>query len=222
MKTHYQAYLFDLDGTLVDTAPDLGEALNVSLRETGVPGVTADQARQWIGRGARYSLIQALEYFELVLEQTAVDALLEKFLNYYAEHIADLSTPYDGVVYTLGALHDAGTKLAVVTNKPTRFTVPLLSALALDGYFSSVVCGDTAAQPKPAADPILLCLSELTVPADQALMVGDSSVDVEAAKAAGVDVACFSGGYNHGIDVYSLKPNLVFDDMREILSASPV
>ena len=222
MKTHYQAYLFDLDGTLVDTAPDLGEALNVSLREAGVPGVTADQARQWIGRGARYSLIQALEYFELVLEQTAVDALLEKFLNYYAEHIADLSTPYDGVVDTLGALQDAGTKLAVVTNKPTRFTVPLLSSLALDGYFSSVVCGDTAAQPKPAADPILLCLSELTVPADQALMVGDSSVDVEAAKAAGVDVACFSGGYNHRIDVYSLKPNLVFDDMREILSASPV
>ena len=108
----------------------------------------------------------------------------------------------------------------MVTNKPERFTLPLLAALSLDGYFESVISGDTAPQPKPAADPVLLCLKELNVTAEQALMIGDSSADVGAAKAAKVDVACFRSGYNHGIDVQSLEPDFVFDHMREILSAS--
>ncbi|HBX00766.1 MAG TPA: phosphoglycolate phosphatase, partial [Gammaproteobacteria bacterium] len=220
MLRHYDAYLFDLDGTLVDTAPDLGQALNASLRDAGFPGVTTDQARQWIGFGARYSLTQAIEHHQLALTESATDQLLEGFLNFYAAHVADASTPYDSVIDTLDVLHDAGAKLAVVTNKPARFTVPLLSALSLDGYFESVISGDTATQPKPAADPILLCLDELNVGIDQALMVGDSLADVGAAKAAGVDVACFRHGYNHGMDVRAMEPNFVFDRLCEILPIS--
>jgi len=220
MLRRYDAYLFDLDGTLVDTAPDLGRALNISLLEAGFPGVTVDQARQWIGFGARYSITQAVQYHRLRLTEPETDALFERFLSYYEAHVADSSTPYESVIDTLDALHDAGAKLAVVTNKPERFTLPLLAALSLDGYFESVISGDTAPQPKPAADPVLLCLKELNVTAEQALMIGDSSADVGAAKAAKVDVACFRSGYNHGIDVQSLEPDFVFDHMREILSAS--
>jgi phosphoglycolate phosphatase len=117
----------------------------------------------------------------------------------------------------LDILHKSGKKLAVVTNKPTRFTLPLLSALSLDGYFQSVVCGDTAALPKPAPDPILLCLQHLGVTASCSLMVGDSITDVDAAKAAQLDVACYRDGYNHGIDVVTLEPTMVFDRMNEIL-----
>ena len=152
----YDAYLFDLDGTLVDTAPDLGGALNASLRNAGLPGITEAQARMWIGHGAKFSLTQALDHHNLNLDPAAVDALLDNFLNHYENHVAELSTLYAGVVDTLDALRQSGSKLAVVTNKPTRFTLPLLSELALDGYFQSVVCGDTAALPKPAPDPILL------------------------------------------------------------------
>ena len=216
----YDAYLFDLDGTLVDTAPDLGGALNASLRNAGLPGITEAQARMWIGHGAKFSLTQALDHHNLNLDPAAVDALLDKFLNHYENHVAELSTLYAGVVDTLDALRQSGSKLAVVTNKPTRFTLPLLSGLALDGYFQSVVCGDTAALPKPAPDPILLCLKQLGATASCSLMVGDSVTDVDAAKAAQLDVACYRDGYNHGIDVVTLKPTLVFDRMDEILPTS--
>ena len=144
MLRRYDAYLFDLDGTLVDTAPDLGRALNISLLEAGFPGVTVDQARQWIGFGARYSITQAVQYHRLRLTEPETDALFERFLSYYEAHVADSSTPYESVIDTLDALHDAGAKLAVVTNKPERFTLPLLAALSLDGYFESVISGDTA------------------------------------------------------------------------------
>lgn len=216
----YDAYLFDLDGTLVDTAPDLGGALNASLRNAGLPGITEAQARMWIGHGAKFSLTQALDHHNLNLDPAAVDALLDNFLNHYENHVAELSTLYAGVVDTLDALRQSGSKLAVVTNKPTRFTLPLLSGLALDGYFQSVVCGDTAALPKPAPDPILLCLKQLGATASCSLMVGDSVTDVDAAKAAQLDVACYRDGYNHGIDVVTLKPTLVFDRMDEILPTS--
>ena len=216
----YDAYLFDLDGTLVDTAPDLGGALNASLRNAGLPGITEAQARMWIGHGAKFSLTQALDHHNLNLDPAAVDALLDNFLNHYENHVAELSTLYAGVIDTLDALRQSGSKLAVVTNKPTRFTLPLLSELALDGYFQSVVCGDTAALPKPAPDPILLCLKQLGATASCSLMVGDSVTDVDAAKAAQLDVACYRDGYNHGIDVVTLKPTLVFDRMDEILPTS--
>ena len=113
----YKAYLFDLDGTLVDTAPDLGGALDASLRAAGLPGVTTEQARKWIGLGARFSLTQALQHYGIELDDTAVDQLLKEFLDHYEAHIADTSTPYEGVIDTLDQLTDAGIPLAVVTNK---------------------------------------------------------------------------------------------------------
>ena len=148
-----------------------------------------------------------------------MEALLENFLDYYAAHVTEGSTIYPGVIDTLDRLDDEGRKLAVVTNKPVRFVLPLLQAMSLDGYFASVICGDTAAAPKPAPDPIDLCLNQLSVATAGALMVGDSITDVEAAKAAGVDVACFRHGYNHGIDVQTLGATFLFNRMDQILPA---
>lgn len=213
----YRAYLFDLDGTLVDTAPDLGQALNASLQSAGYPSVTTAQARNWIGHGAKFSLTQALAHHNVVLEPAVVETLLENFLDHYADHVAEESTVYAGVIDTLDLLSNEGRKLAVVTNKPNRFVSPLLEAMSLDGYFASVICGDTAAAPKPAPDPIDLCLDQLNVATVDALMVGDSQTDVDAAKAAGVDVACFRHGYNHGVDVESLNATYLFDRMDQIL-----
>ena len=127
MLRHYDAYLFDLDGTLVDTAPDLGQALSASLRDAGFPGVTTDQARQWIGFGARHSLTQAIEHHQLALTESATEGLLEGFLSFYGT-CRRCSTPYDSVIDTLDVLYDAGAKLAVVTNKPSRCT-PTISAV---------------------------------------------------------------------------------------------
>jgi len=213
----YAAYMFDLDGTLVDTAPDLGQALNASLQGAGYSGVTTALARNWIGHGAKFSLTQALAHHDLVLPDETVNALLENFLDYYADHVADQSTVYEGVIDTLDHLHSQGTPLAVVTNKPSRFTLPLLESMSLAGYFQSVVCGDTAAAPKPAPDPINLCLDQFSVAPNRVLMVGDSVTDVEAAKAAGVDVACFRHGYNHGVDVQTLNATFLFDRIDQIL-----
>ena len=215
----YRAYLFDLDGTLVDTAPDLGQALNASLQNAGYPGVTTAQARNWIGHGAKFSLTQALAHHDLELQPAMVETLLQYFLDYYADHVAEESTIYPGVIDALDHLVDQDRRLAVVTNKPTRFVLPLLEAMSLDGYFASVVCGDTAAAPKPAPDPIDLCLQQLRVAQVDTLMVGDSTTDVEAAKAAGVDVACFRYGYNHGVDVETLDATYLFDQMDQILPA---
>jgi phosphoglycolate phosphatase len=119
-----------------------------AFAQLGCPGSPQSKARNWIGLGARFSLTQALQHYGIELDDTAVDQLLKEFLDHYEAHIADTSTPYEGVIDTLDQLTDAGIPLAVVTNKPARFTLPLLSAMSLDGYFAAVISGDTAPRPQ--------------------------------------------------------------------------
>ncbi len=214
-QREYAAYLFDLDGTLVDTAPDINAALNHTLRPLGVSPISVDATRHWVGHGARALLEQALADLEVAHDIASLHAA---FLQRYAANIAVLSTPYPTVEATLTVLKQRGAKLAVVTNKVTDLTERLLYAIELRDYFDFVVCGDTAANPKPAADPVALCLKQFAITADQALFVGDSETDVTAAKAAGVDVVCVRDGYNHGIDVTTLDPNGVIDRFDELLT----
>ena len=154
MKNQYDAYLFDLDGTLVDSAPDICAALNYSLQQASLPVVSLNLVRHWIGHGSRTLVHQALLHQQLRPEDQLIDKLLGPFLSYYREHIADHSQLYPNTMETLLALKQRGARLAIVTNKLTELSLPLLTALNLEANFDLIVCGDTTAHPKPAPDPI--------------------------------------------------------------------
>ena len=217
MTREYDAYLFDLDGTLVDSAPDIGAALNHCLKHASLPTVSADLVRHWIGHGSRTLVRQALLHHNMEPKDELLDQLLGPFLDYYTQHIADLSQAYPNTLDTLVELKRRGASLAIVTNKLTELSVPLLEALDLKVHFDLIVCGDTTANPKPAADPIEHCLSFFQLAPERVLMIGDSDADVGAAKAAKVDVVCMRDGYNHGVDVATLNPTRVIDDLQELL-----
>ena len=216
-EARYRAYLFDLDGTLVDSVPDIDQALNHALATADLPPVAESLTRHWIGHGSRTLIQQALQHHQQPADTTAIDQLIGPFLSHYKANIAVHSKIYPQVRETLSTLQQAGNKLAVVTNKLTELSEPLLKDIGLYDFFDLIVCGDTADQPKPAADPIVLCLKHFDLTPAQVLMVGDSETDVLAAKAANVDVACVRDGYNHGVDVTTLDPDFVITSFAELL-----
>ncbi len=219
----YDGYLFDLDGTLVDTAPDISAALNHALQRHGYSGFDEALARHWVGHGARVLIQQALQNQQApdnaadANTEANTEALLADFIGYYEEHIADYSKPYPGVIDTLTQLNKRGAKLAIVTNKHTALSKRVLDALELTRYFQSIVCGDSTDNPKPAADPALLACTELSVPVTRALFVGDSATDVDCARAAGCDVVCVPDGYNHGIAASELGADAVIESLQDLV-----
>jgi len=212
----YRAYLFDLDGTLVDTAPDIHNALNHALRERGYPEIEESLTRHFIGHGGRALIRAALAHHRL--PETQAETMLEAFLDYYANHIADHSQPYPTVISTLEALQAKGAQLGIVTNKNSRLTGLLVDALNLRQLFGSIISGDTAARPKPAADPVHMALTELGVVPEQALFVGDSTTDVEAARAAGTAVVCVRYGYSQGVPADALGADATIGFFEALLA----
>ena len=144
---YFEGYLFDLDGTLVDTAPDLGLALNEALNQNGFPIISDEIVRDCVGRGARAMLKQAIAQIQRNLADEKFEETLSLFLDSYKKNLVINSTPYDGVSETLKILLNSGALLAVVTNKLTEFTLPILKKLDLLRYFQTVICGDTASEP---------------------------------------------------------------------------
>ncbi len=213
----YAAYLFDLDGTLIDTAPDLHAALTHTLTTAGYKPCTEAMTRHWIGHGARAMIREALVFQNCTAVEDEVERLFQPFLDYYAAHPTTHSKLYPGVVSTLTALQLRGAHLAVVTNKIEQLTHPILTNLELDQFFSSVIGGDTATHPKPDAAPVQLAMDELGVGTDETLFVGDSETDVLAANAAGIPVVCVRDGYNHGVDVATLSLDGVIDSFADLL-----
>ena len=216
----FPGYLFDLDGTLVDTAPDIAAAVNHGLQRFGRRPASPALVRHWVGYGARACLEQALA--EQVTEGDApdaatVDAMLACCLERYRARIADQSAPYPGAVEALLALSGRGAKLAVVTNKRLHLTQALLEALQLAPLFHAVIGGDSAAKPKPAADPILMACEQLGLRPAEALFVGDSPTDVGSARAAGCAIVCVSYGYSHGIAPEQLGADAVVDSLEALV-----
>lgn len=212
----FDAYLFDLDGTLVDTAPDINAALNHCLTEAGLAEVDEALTRHWVGHGSRVLLAQALQHHHV--SEIDIESLLEPFLAFYSANLSTHSVIYPGVTDTLQTLRDRGASLAVVTNKLTQLSEPLLEGIGLAPMFGLIVCGDTAAAPKPDPAPVQLCLDHFGVTADATLFVGDSETDVNAARAAGTPVVCVRDGYNHGVDVTRLPVDGVIDHFSELLA----
>ena len=214
----YQAYLFDLDGTLVDTAPDLSTALNYALRKSGHPGVNEAETRQWVGHGAQVMIEQALKH---VRRSDTKDDLLERihrlFLDHYAAHIADKSIAYPNALKTLQTLRSGGSKLGVVTNKAIHLTRILLEQMDLEQYFNVIVGGDSLQVRKPGPEPALYACNELDTVTSETLFVGDSATDIGCARAAGCDVVCVRDGYNHGANLEELGADSIIDSLADLL-----
>ncbi len=210
-------YCFDLDGTLVDTAPDLHAALNHALAAHELPPVEESLARRFIGHGALVMIERAIDHH--AQRRNDLQPLLDTFLDYYGKNICVHSRPYPTVEDTLRHLRSRGAKLAVVTNKRKFFADRLLDALEWAEYFDVVIGGDTAAAPKPAADPVLLASELLAVPMQELLFIGDSATDVGAARAARIPVVCVRDGYNEGTLAENLGADAVIDQFAELVPA---
>lgn len=208
-------YCFDLDGTLVDTAPDLHAALNHALQLHSLPPVEESLARRFIGHGALAMIERAIEHHAQTRNDT--QPLLDAFLTHYGDNICVHSRPYPTVEETLRQLRGRGAKLAVVTNKRKWFADQLLEALGWGDHFDVVVGGDSADRPKPAADPVFLASSLLEVPVQELLFIGDSATDVGAARAAGIPVVCVRDGYNEGTPAEHLGADAVIDRFAELV-----
>ncbi|MDE0191377.1 MAG: phosphoglycolate phosphatase [Gammaproteobacteria bacterium] len=212
----YAAYLFDLDGTLVDTAPDLSRALNHTLAREGLREVDESLTRHWVGHGVRAMLGAAFEHLGVRAEANELDRHQAALVDHYAAHIARYSLPYPTVVETLTALA-ARAPLAVVTNKPTHLSNRLLDALDLARYFEVVVGRGSTANFKPHPEPALYACDQLGAAIEHALFVGDSETDVLCARAAGCDIVLYRHGYNHGKDPEHLGADRVIDSFDALV-----
>ena len=186
---------FDLDGTLVDSAPDLVKALNQVLGEQGLTPLPYETARSMVGRGAKWLIEQGYAATGLPLSPDNSPALVERFIAVYRARIADESRAFPGVPEALEALAHAGSELVVCTNKRTDMAIALLDALDLSRHFTAIVGADAAPAAKPDARHLLYAIDQVGGDAAHALMVGDSITDVSAAKNAGVPVVVTSFGY---------------------------
>lgn len=210
--------MFDLDGTLVDSVPDLAAAVDRVLVQLGRAPAGRERVRLWVGNGARVLVRRALAGgldHDGVDEALAAEAL-ELFMAAYADNHV-LTDVYPGVVETLDHLRAAGVALALITNKPARFLPELLADKGLDGYFQWLVGGDTLPQQKPDPAALFWVMAQAGVSAGEALFVGDSRNDVRAARAANVTCVALSYGYNHGEPIALENPAMVVDDLRQLL-----
>lgn len=209
--------MFDLDGTLVDTVPDIFVALNAALADLRLPPVSIEQTRGWVGNGARTLCGRAIARDEQdTADPAQAGVLLERFLLRYAERVCHSSRVYSGARECLQWLHAQGCVLACVTNKPLEHARELLQALELQGFFSLVLGGDSLPERKPDAMPLLECLRHFDVDAANALMVGDSMNDIAAARSAGIESICVTYGYNQGRDVHALGATRVIESLAEL------
>ncbi|NTV94111.1 MAG: phosphoglycolate phosphatase [Thiobacillus sp.] len=192
-----RAVLFDLDGTLVDTAPDLGEALNHMLVRRGRPPLPAAAIRAQASHGSQ-GLIRLA--FGVAEQDTAFPELRQEFLVHYAAHLADRSTLFPGMASLLDTFENRGIAWGVVTNKPARYTEPLLEKLDLLHRAACVVSGDTCTRPKPDPEPMQYASRIVAVAPEQCLYVGDAERDVQAARAVGMPVMVALYGYLSEID----------------------
>ena len=209
--------LIDVDGTLVDSVPDLAYCVDEMMKQLDMPVHGEAKVREWVGNG-----VERLTRRALIgqLDGEPDDALFEKgypiFMDLYAENTSKRSTLYPGVAEGLAYLESSGIKLGCVTNKAAQFTIPLLKDLGIHDKFEIVISGDTLAKKKPDPMPLLHGAEFFKVKPENAMMLGDSVSDVKASRAAGFQIVCMSYGYNHGVDIRESSPDAVIDSMVEL------
>jgi phosphoglycolate phosphatase len=212
--SRFDAAIVDLDGTLVDTLGDFVVALNLMLRDLGQAAVDAAAVETMVGKGSEHLIASVLRHLG------AADALYgrawERYQHHYLAINGQHSAVYEGVAAGLAALRERGLRLACLTNKPTAFALPLLAAKGLDGHFEQVFGGDAFERKKPDPLPLLKTCEALGTAPARTLMVGDSSNDARAARAAGCPVVLVSYGYNHGEPVRGVDADGFVDSLLEL------
>ncbi len=209
--------LIDVDGTLVDSVPDLAWCVDAMMRELGLPERGEARVRHWVGNGVERLVKRALvNELDGEPDEEQYNKALPIFQDLYSENTSKRSCLYDGVLEALDFLKTTGVRIGCVTNKASRFTLPILKDLGIADYFEIVICGDMVERKKPDPMPLLQAAEQLNTAAEASLMLGDSMSDVKAARAANFGIICMSYGYNHGEDIRDYHPDAVVDSMAEI------
>jgi phosphoglycolate phosphatase len=212
--------IFDLDGTLIDSALDLGLSINLMLKKFHKEPFDEEQIHHWVGNGALMLVqrsLSASREIDPTLDPTIVEEALECFLDIYQENLARATVPYEGVIDTLQQLKQRGYTLALVTNKPYRFVDPLLERLGLDNLFEMILGGDSLSKKKPDPMPLLHVANAFETLPSQTLMVGDSKNDILASHRANMECVGVTYGYNYGEDIDTYNPTVTIDSFSELL-----
>ncbi len=220
--TNKKLLLFDLDGTLIDSAPDLALAVNHTLKSLNRPIFDEDIIRSWVGNGAQTLVKRALSGKSEINENidTALfENALEIFLTFYKNNLCVKTLAYPNVLTTLKTLQKKGYRLSIVTNKPFDFIEPILIGLGLDNLFEFSLGGDSLTNKKPHPEPLLHICEKLNISVENSLMIGDSKNDILAAKAASMDSIGVTYGYNYGEDIGIYKPDVIVSDFGNILKS---
>jgi len=209
--------LIDVDGTLIDSAPDIAFCVDGMMARLGLPARGEAKVRLWVGNGAELLLKRALTgRMDGDPDRQLYERAAPIFFDLYAQNVSTRSRLYAGVEEGLAFLRGGGYRLGAVTNKPERFTLPLLAQMGVRDCFEIVVSGDSLPEKKPHPMPLLHAADALGIAPEYALMLGDSKNDVEAARAAGFQIVCVSYGYNHGEDIRAARPDAVIDSLTEL------
>ncbi len=214
----FKGILLDLDGTLLNTLPDISAATNAMLMDLGLPSLAMNNVGKLVGKGTENLVLQAIKQ---QCDDASVDLImrgLARFRDHYLNQNGQLSKPYPYVQRGLAAFASSGTKLALVTNKPAEFTLPLIQHMGWHDLFAATVCGDTCERKKPDPLPLFHACDLLAIRPDQALMIGDSANDALAAQAAGISMLVVPYGYNQGIDVRTLPANAIVQNLLEAVN----
>ena len=221
-ETGPQLVLLDLDGTLIDSVPDLSTAVDTMLSGLGRPPAGVNSVSHWIGNGAdrliRRALCNGDENAAEALPAEQVVPARALFDTAYLRALHDATGAYPGAETFLQRVQRAGVPMALITNKPRLFTMPLIESLGWREFFALVICADDLAEKKPSPLPLLHVCHELRVLPAQALMIGDSCNDILAAKAAGIASAGVTYGYNHGQPLAASEPDWLLDSLPALLA----
>ena len=213
--------IFDLDGTLINSALDLALAVNYMLEQLERDSFDEEVIHGWVGNGALTLVKRALSgarEVEVSLDEAYVEKALKIFLDYYEKNLCNATVPYPHVLETLNALKEKGYTLAIVTNKPFAFVSPILKGLGMDDLFALILGGDSLPEKKPHPQPLLHVCESLEVDVVNAVMIGDSKNDILAANTCGMDSVGVTYGYNYGEDIGVHKPSVILDDFSELLA----
>jgi phosphoglycolate phosphatase len=218
MEKSSKLMVFDLDGTLVDTAADLIASLDVTLDKRGHPHSEPVTARSWIGHGARQMIRNALEHHSIAFDEPAIEAMYRDFLDHYQANMSRFSRPFPALNEALDALADTGWIFAVCSNKQERLCRQLLEELDMSRRFATISGGDTFGVSKPDPNHLLGTIAAASGERQRAIMVGDASTDVDAAKAASVPVIGVTFGYTP-VPMVELGPDLLLDSFADLTPA---